>query len=266
MSGLSGFNPSDRFTGLAENYAKYRPSYPATALDLIVTRCRLGPSSLLVDVGCGTGISSRLFADRSVPVIGIDPNDDMLARAEAAEVPPGRLRPTYRKGRAEATGLPDGVADGVLAAQAFHWFDPEAALREFRRILKPGGWVVLMWNERDESDPFTAAYGSVIRTAPDTARVEGSRVRAGEVLLASSLFEASERLRFANEQLLDEEGVLGRAFSTSYIPREPGPATAVATALRELLARFQRDGQVRLRYETTVFLARSPASLTFRET
>ena len=256
MNELSQFNPTGRFSGLAALYARCRPGYPDAAVDYIVARCGLGPQTRLVDVGSGTGIAARLFARRGVPVIGVEPNADMRAKAEGEPLPPSCPVPRYRDGRAEATGLADGTADAVLAAQAFHWFDAAAALREFHRILKPGGWAVLVWNERDEADAFTAAYGAVIRTAPDTAAVEGPRGRAGEPLLASPLFEDAERVRFTHRQELDEEGVLGRAFSASYAPREPGAAAAFAAALRDLFGRYQRGGKVALRYETTVYVAR----------
>jgi SAM-dependent methyltransferase len=166
--------------------------------------------------------------------------------------------PRYCKGRAEATQLADGVADTVLAAQAFHWFDPDTALREFVRILKPGGWVVLMWNERDESDPCTAAYGAVIAAAPEARAVEGPRGQAGQALLASPLFADRECVRFRNEQALDEEGLLGRAFSASYAPREPRAAEQFAADLRAVFDRFQQDGAVVLRYETSVYVGHKP--------
>lgn len=256
MNELSHSNPTGRFSGLAKVYARCRPGYPESAVDFIISRCGLGPQALLVDVGCGTGISSRLFVRRGVPVVGVEPNPDMRAQAEAEPVPPGCPAPRYCDGRAEATGLAAGTAGAVLAAQAFHWFEPEAALREFRRILVPGGWVALVWNERDEADAFTAAYGAVIRTAPDAAAVEGPRARAGEALLVSPLFEQGERVRFAHEQELDEEGMLGRAFSASYAPREPAAVETFAAALRDVFARHQRDGKVMLCYETTVYCAK----------
>jgi SAM-dependent methyltransferase len=256
MSPLEPHNPTGRFSGLADLYARCRPDYPTAALDAIIERCRLNGTTLLVDVGCGTGISSRQFAARGIPVLGIEPNDEMRARAEAIASPPGMPAPRYQKGRAEATGLPDGVAHVVLAAQAFHWFDADAALREFARILRPDGWVALLWNERDESDPFTAAYGAVIRTAPETAIVEGPRQQAGEALLHSPLFRDAQRLDFRHEQELDEDGVLGRAFSASYAPREPAAAEAFAAALRRVVAEHQQAGKVRLVYQTSVFLAR----------
>jgi SAM-dependent methyltransferase len=259
MSDLSRQNPTGRFTGLANLYARCRPSYPAAAVDHIVSRCGLGPGSLLVDVGCGTGISSRLFAARGVPVLGLEPNADMRAQAAAEPPAPGCPPPGYADGRAEATGLEGGVADVVLAAQAFHWFDAEAALREFHRVLKPEGWVALLWNERDESDGFTAAFGAVIRSGSGAAALEASRGRAGEPLLVSPLFREGTRVVFANSQELDEDGVLGRAFSASYAPREPARAEAFAAALREVFGRFQQGGRVVVRYEASLYLARRRA-------
>jgi ubiquinone/menaquinone biosynthesis C-methylase UbiE len=250
------YRPTERFSGLSDLYSRHRPTYPTAALDFIQARCGLGPDTLLVDVGCGTGISSRLFAARAVPVVGIEPNDDMRAQAEATPPPDGGPAPEYRKGTAEATGLPDGCAASVLAAQAFHWFDAPAALREFRRVLRVGGHVALAGYERDEDDACTAAYGAVLRTGPDAAAVEGNRGRSGAALLNSSLFEGGECATFRHEQEMDEEGLLGRAFSASYAPREPAAVAVFTERLREVFAAHQQDGQVTLRYVTSVYLAR----------
>jgi SAM-dependent methyltransferase len=256
MSDLSHFNPTSRFRGLADQYARHRPDYPAEAIDLLVDRCGLKGDDILVDVGCGTGISTRLFAQRGVRVLGLDPNPEMLARALTAPLPAGIPAPTFLVGKAEATGLADGTATAVVAAQAFHWFNAPVALKEFHRILRHGGGVALMWNERDESDPFTAAFGDVIRTAPEAATVEGPRARAGEALSASPYFRDVERIDFGHAQELDEEGVLGRAFSSSYAPREPDAVAAFAAALRKVYARFQSEGRVSLRYQTSTYFAR----------
>lgn len=255
MSTLADFNPTSRFSGLADIYAKYRPGYPLEALDYIMSRCQLGPNSLLVDVGCGTGISSRLFAMRGVPVIGIEPNAEMRQRAAAELLSPGMPIPVCRDGTAEATGLADAHVDVVLAAQAFHWFEPNAALQEFHRILKPEGWVVVVGYERDETDACTEAYGAVVGSTKEAARVEKPRQLADRPLLASDLFKDAERRLFANEQELDEVGLLGRAFSASFAPKEPVQIEAHTAALRAIFARFQKAGKVILRYQTSVTCA-----------
>jgi SAM-dependent methyltransferase len=255
MHDLSRFNPTGRFAGLADNYARYRPTYPADAIDFVIARAELHKGDLVADMGCGTGISSRLLAERGLRVVGIEPNEEMRARATAELPAPDVPSPIYQAGKAEATGLKDGTVDGVVAAQAFHWFQVEPALREFHRILKQGRWVALLWNERDESDPFTSAYGTVVRTTPDAAAVEVPRGKAGEPLLKSPLFRKAELVLFANEQALDEDGMLGRAFSASYAPRDPEVAAAFANGLRDVFARFQQGGQVVIRYQTSVYIA-----------
>jgi SAM-dependent methyltransferase len=255
MSDLHTCDPLVRFSGLAEMYSRYRPAYPPAALDFILSRCGLGPGSVLADIGCGTGIASRLFAARGLQVIGVEPNADMRSQAESSAAPASGPPPCYRAGRAEDTGLPADCADAVLAAQSFHWFESAAALAEFHRILKPAGWAILLWNERDESDPCTAAYGQVVARSRDAARFEKPRHQAHRPLLESPRFHRGEHVLFANEQLLDEAGLLGRALSVSYAPREPAEAEAFAAALRQVFHRFQHDGQVRLRYQTSVTIA-----------
>jgi SAM-dependent methyltransferase len=195
------------------------------------------------------------LASRGVRVIGIEPNADMRHQAETESLSALRPEPTYQSGRAEATGLPEASADAVLAAQAFHWFEPEATLRELHRILRPNGWVILLWNERDEADPFTHAYGAGVRQLTDAEVFEPHHGK-GDVLLTSPLFTEGERAFFPNEQVLDEASLLGRAFSASYAPRDGESVTRYADKLRLAFRRFQKDGRVTMCYETSVFLAR----------
>jgi SAM-dependent methyltransferase len=255
MDSLANHNPVGRFDGLAELYARHRPSYPAEAIEHIIAATGLGSQSLLVDIGCGTGISSRQFATAGIPVLGIEPNNQMRLEAETAVPLPSGPAPRYQVGTAELTGLADARADVVLAAQSFHWFEPVSALKEFHRILRPGGWVALMWNERDVSDMFTQAYGEVIRSSPQAPVMESARMHAGAVLENSPLFQNYQHRDFTQQQRLDEEGLLGRAFSVSYVPREPGAADELACRLRQLFSRFQQQGNVILAYQTAVYLA-----------
>ena len=253
-------DPTRRFDGLAEIYARARPEYPEAAVDFVVEHCNLEPSSVVADVGCGTGISTRLFARRGLAVVGIEPNADMRAKAQFLLGEELADRVHFRDGTAEKTGLSDLSVDAVLCAQAFHWFEAEAALSEFHRILKAGGWVVLIWNERDESDPLMRGYGDAFRRQTDTS-IERMRQAAGQPLLKCALFDRAERRDFANSQVVDEIGIIERAFSASYAPRLNPQVDNLTEALRRLFDLYQVDGVVTLRYLTSVYLARKPRSI-----
>jgi ubiquinone/menaquinone biosynthesis C-methylase UbiE len=259
-------NPTGRFTGLAETYARCRPSYPDDAIGFIIALSALGPDSLIIDVGCGTGIASRLFAQRGLKVLGVEPNDDMRGKAEEArqnDLAQGNEQTahllTYTQGTAEATNLQGASADLVISAQAFHWFDPQKSLAEFHRILKIKGWVALMWNERDESDEFTNKYGDIFRTARETAGVEGPRQKAGNALLENGLFENRQRDIFTSSQIMDEEGVVGRAFSASYAPKENPEKEQFEKSLRALFNQYALAPEpgaapvVTMHYATSVY-------------
>jgi ubiquinone/menaquinone biosynthesis C-methylase UbiE len=254
VSELSNYDPTGRFTGLAGIYAKSRPSYPDQAIEFILEHCGLTAEDHLVDVGCGTGISSRLFAERSLQVVGIEPNADMRREAEIAGVQAGCMPPVYHAGTAEATGLADQSTEAVLCAQSFHWFSADLALKEFHRILRERKWVILMWNERDESDQFTAAYGDILRSWPEIKSVEVPRRQSGQALLQSKLYENAQRVTFANAQTMTEQGLIGRAFSASYAPKDAADKEVLTHSLSDLFKRYQSQGSVALQYETAVYV------------
>ncbi len=244
-----------RFSGLADIYAKSRPTYPDDAIQYILDTCQLRTGSEMADVGCGTGISSQLFAQRGLQVTGVEPNHDM--RQKAAElidlVSPGKLR--LVDGTAENTTLKDSSVDAVLCAQAFHWFAADLALKEFHRILKPEGWTVLIWNERDESDHFTRAYGDAFRKLTEIDKVEAKHGASGMPLLTSEYFCKGELTQFENEQILDRESLILRAFSASYAPKETGIANRLKEMLNTAFERFQKGGEVSLKYSVAVYSA-----------
>ena len=251
--------PTERFSGLSENYALYRPDYPDEAIDFLIEKGNLDQSSLVADIGCGTGISTRLIAERGVSVIGIEPNQEMLSRAlEQAEqfnqTHGNKLE--FRQAKAEETGLADGSIDLLLSAQAFHWFDKEKALKEFHRLLKYDCYCALMWNERDETDEFTRSYGDLLRSLTDAASVEIPRGRAGYALLASDLFEEGMVKEFLHHQTLTRDGLLGRAFSTSYVPRTGENRDKLEVELKALFDRSEKKGAISLHYVTSIYLAR----------
>jgi SAM-dependent methyltransferase len=246
-------NPTARFSDRAADYVKFRPTYPSAAIDAILQG--LGDRSQLTaaDIGAGTGISARLLAARGIRVIAIEPNAAMRSAAE-----PHPLI-EVRDGAAEATGLPESSLDLVLCAQAFHWFRPEPALAEFRRILRPSGRLALMWNDRDPADAATAAYGRAVILASGHDPAANPRVTP-DPLFRSRLFRNTRELIFPNHQTLDLQGLIGRALSASYIPRS-GPAhDGLMADLRSLHeARADTHGLVRLIYLTRVFMAEALA-------
>ena len=153
---------TERFSDRVADYVKYRPSYPQSLVAALEARHGWDPAKIvLADVGSGTGISSRLFLERGYAVHGVEPNVDMRRAAERdlASYP----RFVSVAGTAEQTTLDAGSVDAVLAAQAFHWFDPVRARQEFARILRPSGVVVLLWNERRVEGAFLEAYEAVLQ-------------------------------------------------------------------------------------------------------
>ena len=122
--------------------------------------------------------------------------------------------------------------------------------------MRLSGWAALLWNERDAEDPFTAAYGEVVRNSRDGAKVEAAHGTSGMALLHSLWFDHGGRFTFRHVQEVDEDGLLGRAFSHSYAPREGEAADRFAEAIRAVFGRFQRDGKAAIRYVTSLYLAR----------
>jgi SAM-dependent methyltransferase len=245
MTHLHDLNPTERFADRTDDYVKYRPSYPKEAIDAITE----GLEGRAADIGAGTGISARLLGDRGLSVIAVEPNQEMR---DAAGPHP---RVVWQNGTAEATGLESGSVDLVLAAQAFHWFRAQEALREFARILRPGGRLSLMWNRRRRDDALTAGYRAAILEVGGDSLVERMDFQP-EVVAASGLFSPARRAAFPFEQALDFAGLVGRAMSASYVPKTGPGAAKLKELLRELHARYENShGVVKLMYTTEVYLA-----------
>jgi SAM-dependent methyltransferase len=249
---LWSMQPTTRFTSRARDYARNRPGYPAAAIDHVLAG--LGPPRSLraVDVGAGTGISARLLAARGVPVVAVEPNRAMRRAAR----PHPRVR--FRAGTAERTGLPAGACDLVLCAQAFHWFEPQAALAEFTRLLRPSGRLAIVWNLRSAADPFTAAYTRILRRTAGK-RLTAAALPAQAPILRRAGFHDVRRAVFPGHQWLDLPGLLGRARSSSYAPPSGRALASMEDALTALHARFSdRRGRVRLVYRTVVYTGTRP--------
>ena len=251
----TGPDSTRRFSDRVDNYVRYRPHYPAGVLDLLHVEIGLTPATVIADIGSGTGIATALFLDHGNPVFAVEPNREMRAAAE--RLLGGRANFHSVDGAAEATTLPDAGVDCVVAAQAFHWFDPEKTRAEFRRILRPGGWVVLLWNTRLVTTPFGQAYESLLRSlGDDYARVTHEHVDAG----ALDRFFAGGYVRrtLPNERTLDFDALQGGLLSASYAPVAGQSAHAPMLAnLRQIFDRHQEGGRVRLDLETRLYVGRA---------
>jgi len=241
---------SDRFLGRVASYAKYRPSYPPAAIDLLEARCGLKPGADAVDLGSGTGILSALLVKRGARVFGIEPNSEMRTYADL--MLSGELY--SESGTAENTHMPDGFFDLLVAGQSFHWFDPQKARLEALRILKPGAWAALLWNERPkEAVPFLDDYEALLRRYASEYD-EVARLRAQEDGIHRFFGRPPELATFPNQQVLDFEGLKGRLMSASYAPMPDRPEhEPLMSGLREVFEGHQRDGKVVFPYRTLVY-------------
>jgi SAM-dependent methyltransferase len=242
----------ERFSDRVQNYVKYRPGYPSEMLEFFKTDLGLTNDSVIADVGSGTGLSSRPFLENGNVVYGVEPNAAMreAAREFLAEFD------SFRSvdGTSNKTNLDDDSVDFVIAAQAFHWFEPEPTRNEFKRILKPGGYVSLIWNERQlDTNDFLKDYEQLLlRHANDYGTVRHENIQEGE--LESFFLQPFERATFANQQILDFDGLKGRLLSSSYMPNEGDPKfEPMIKELTDLFAKHERGGKITILYDTNVF-------------
>lgn len=245
-------DPTHRFSSRVDNYVRYRPGYPPDVLELLKNQCGLTPDSVIADIASGTGIFTRILVENGNRVFGVEPNAEMRRAGERfLETYPGFVSIA---GTAEATTLPDHKVDVVTAAQAAHWFDRERARREFVRILKPGGWAVLLWNERrTDSSPFLREYERLLLTyGTDYHEVRHERTTAEiDDFFAPSPFRSSA---FEMRQEVDYGALEGRLLSSSYIPT-PDHANyqPMLRELRRVFDGHQINHRVALEYNTLVY-------------
>jgi SAM-dependent methyltransferase len=252
---MPGTNPTQRFSSRVSNYVRYRPGYPAAVIDLLKKECGLTSGTLIADVASGTGLFTRMLLENGNRVFGVEPNYDMRKAGE--EFLAAYPNFTSVEGTAEATTLPDHSVDLVTAAQAAHWFDLRQARREFIRILKPGGWTVLLWNERrTDSTPFLREYEQLLlRYGTDYQNVRHERTTSEiETFFGPSPFQVRT---FDYQQEFDYPALEGRLLSSSYTPQSEDVAyRPMLQELRRIFESHQVDGRVAFGYETQVYYGR----------
>ena len=243
---------TQRFSSRVGNYVRYRPGYPSEAVQLLRSECGLNPESLVADLASGTGIFTQMLLENGNRVFGVEPNDEMRRAGERFLGSYSRF--TSIAGTAEATTLANHIVDIITAAQAAHWFDREKARREFIRILKPGGWTVLLWNERrTDSTAFLREYERLLlKYGTDYQEVRHERTTAEIAdFFAPSPFRSSA---LEMRQEVDYAALEGRLLSSSYTPT-PGHANyePMLRELRRVFDAHQVNDRVSLEYKTLVY-------------
>jgi SAM-dependent methyltransferase len=240
-----------RFSRRVDAYVKYRPGYPPVLLDFLREECQLKSDSIIADVGSGTGLLAELFLRNGNRVYGIEPNREMR---EAAE----RLLESFTQfqsidASAESTKLSNQSVDFITVGRAFHWFDHDKALSEFSRILKPKGWVVVVWLKRKKSTPFLVEYEELLWTYAKDYREMRQKRLDSETLLRHRAFQ---RKTLEDERAFDYESLKGQTLSYSVTPEAGEPNyDPMMEALGSLFQRHQRDGRVTFEYDLVIYYA-----------
>ncbi len=243
-----------RFSDRVSAYVKYRPSYPAEAIDTIERLACPNQPSVIADIGSGTGIISELLLDRGHKVYCVEPNQAMR---EAAELQLS-ASPNFHSidGQSESTTLADNSVNLIVAAQAFHWFDLNPTKIEFERILTSKGKLALIWNKRlTDGTPFLSEYENLLTTeATDYNEINHANISDDDI---TDFFAPNEVeiLQFPNIQSFDYEGLAGRCQSSSYVPAKGHPAhDCFYSNLRSIFDRNAKNGRIYFEYTTVLYI------------
>lgn len=242
-----------RFGNRVANYVRYRPRYPREVAGRLLEAGVLRAGMKVADIGSGTGFSAELFLDAGCSVVGVEPNAEMREAGDRLLGDHPQFRSVHAT--AEATGLEDHAVDLVVAGQAFHWFDQPRFREECRRILKPGGNVVLIWNDRQtDSTDFLKAYEDLLKMFGTDYQEVNHKNIAGENFDVFWGKGNWKTFQVPNHQDFNFEGLKGRLYSSSYVPPEDHPDSNFMTyVLKKIFLRYQENGTVRFQYDTIVF-------------
>lgn len=239
----------EKFTGKADLYDKYRPSYPSELIDWLYDNTK---AETVADVGAGTGKFTKCLAQKPWKITAVEPNADMRSKLniEGIEV---------ADGTAENTGLQAGSVDLVTAAQAFHWFDKDRFKAECMRILKPAGSLAIVYNERRKSD-YSEERDEIFIKYCGKAHVNHictDSEEKGEEYLKSGFFTEVKTFALHSDRQVDLEGFIGRALSSSVSLKEGAPKYAeFKQELENLFYKYQKDGKLEIKTVSVCYLGK----------
>ncbi len=241
-----------RFSSRVKFYIRSRPKYPLALLRFFQDELKLTPQRPVADIGSGTGFLTELFVRNGNPTFAVEPNTEMRLAAEEL------LRNSRNfhsiVGTAEATTLANSSVDFITAGQAFHWFDRQSARREFIRVLRPGGLVCLIWNERNCQTALGREYEALTREFQTDATTNRRQDAASPAVLAEFFSGPFQTRQFDNPQSLDRAGFVDRLNSSSYMPLPDDPRhAAVLQAAIRLFDAHQQNGSIVIAHDTHLY-------------
>jgi len=245
-------SPLTTFTNHSDDYQKYRPGYPEAIITYLESNIGLDKEKSVADVGAGTGIFTELLLKNNYHVQAIEPNQEMRIKAEV-------LLDTYPdlkiiNGTAENTGLEAGKVDLITVAQSFHWFDPEKTREEFKRIARPGAYVLLIWNILQDKSSFLQKYHALknnyAKRRPHLEKIDNAKI--------ARLLEPCKTIsqEIYHSRSLHEQELLGYFRSSSYSPLEGEEGyPELVEELHKIFEEHQQNGTVKLEYDAKLYLA-----------
>ncbi len=237
------------FGSAADAYERGRPSYPDDAVAYLAAELGLGPAARVLDLAAGTGKLTRLLVEGGAEVVAVEPVAAMRAALEHAVA-----GVTVLDGTAESIPLTDGSVDAVTVAQAFHWFDAEAAIVEIHRVLRRGGRLGLIWNVMGADAGWLAALRELVHGSRGSVPAYGVSPWR-KAFRATPLFTPLRERTFGLVHELDEHGLVDRIASTSYVAALPdADRDRLIRQVRELVRDLPRP--LRVPYRTDVFTCR----------
>lgn len=237
-----------KFTGKADLYDKFRPSYPMALIDFLWDKTHADTAA---DIGAGTGIFTKCLCAKPWKIIAVEPNADMSEKL-CSNLPNIEIV----NASAEDTGIPSGSIGIVTAAQAFHWFDKERFARECQRILTPMGRLAVIWNTRTETDMQQERNQIFLRNVGQYDSVKGNPNGGGR-FSPNGYFTEYERVSFLQSMEMNCEQYIGCEMSRSYAPKKGTPVYGgMVNDLTQLFQKYEQDGRVSVAYETECFLGR----------
>lgn len=242
-----------KFDGIANEYTQSRPSYAAEFIECLFGKYGFSASSVVADIGSGTGKFAKQLLDKGSNVICVEPNTDMrlVAEKELCEYP----NFNSVSGSAENTMLPNNSVDFITTAQAFHWFDVQTFKNECSRIIKPNGKIFLIWNIRNQCDLLNQEWSNVFKKYCSAFKGFNGGIKHNDERIKSFFNNVYEFVSFDNPLCFDKERFINRSLSGSYsLKKGDNNFDLYIEEIENIFNKFETDGIVKIDNQTVAYI------------